>query len=150
MRAVYPPQGNYGQPYGQPPGVPVTIKTSAPPLAFLVKAMLTPTAEVAGQTHTLTWGDSTIMVPPGVHNLAVFVNYLGRNGVGNLQIDTRSGQPVTVYWAMPHVIWVSANLDYQPVKSNGMGWLIALIGLPVAIILLCCCGSFGLNALDGN
>lgn len=136
-------------PYQQPPqpgGPTLTINTSYPGIAFMY-AMTSPVATINGQPAPLRWGANPIPLPPGVHDVRVHVKYLWDVGHAQLQVDTRSGAPVNVFYAAPAFAIIAGAMDYQPVKSPGQAAGIAIFaGIPALFLLLCiglcCLGRF--------
>jgi hypothetical protein len=132
-----------------PSGATLNIHTKYPWLAFML-AFFKPVATINGHQVPLQWGDNPIPLQPGVYDVQIHVKYLWDVGRAQIQVDNRTGAPATVYYAAPAILFVGGAIDFQPVKPPQEALAIGLgIGLPVLLILLCCCFSV-LGSLGGN
>ncbi len=105
-------------------------------------AFFKPIATINGHQVPLQWGENPIPLQPGVYDVRVHVKYLWDIGKAQIQVDTRSGQPVQVFYAAPAIAFMAGAIDYQPVKPPAeMLSMILLVAIPALFVLLCCCGS---------
>lgn len=125
------------QPSGPPSGgVPVTIQASYPAIAFTM-ALFKPVLELPDRTRIpLNWGTTQVYLPAGAYQVRIFVPYLWDTCVGHLNLDTRYGQPVTVYYAVPYWAFASAAVGYEPQQHPGLGIYLAVLAIPVVLLLL--------------
>jgi hypothetical protein len=147
---TYPPphQQYYGQP-AQGDGIALTLKYF--PLAFLL-AFFKPVVRVDGQPFQVPWNQRTVIpVMPGQHHLHVHTPYLLPSEVGkaDLGVNVGGGQPIEVEYRAPLFMFSPGSLGAPPQKYNGVLPTVLLIVVPLAIVFLCCCGSF-LLSLNGN
>jgi hypothetical protein len=104
---------------------------------------------IDGQQTRLNWGDNVIPVPPGVHQLTIWIPYLWKVGEASLTVDTSRGE-TTVFYAAPAWAFGPGAIGFVPQKHpNQTAALIVSLGIPALIILLCCCGIF-LSSMNGG
>ncbi|MEV6522008.1 hypothetical protein AB0M43_08725 [Longispora sp. NPDC051575] len=131
----------------QPQGI--TINTKYTWMAFML-AMFKPKALINGHQVNLVWGDNPIPVPPGTHTIEVWVPYLWKIGQAVIQVTVHPGGSVPVFYAAPAITFMKGAIGTQPVEVPGKVAGILLMVVPLALIVLCCCGSAILSAVDGS
>ncbi|WP_018352751.1 hypothetical protein [Longispora albida] len=137
----------YPQTPHQPAGLTLTTKYHW--LTFMF-ALFKPKALINGHEAQLAWGDNHLPLPPGLHTIEVWIPYLWKVGSATIQVDTRSGQPVALFYSAPAIAFSGGALDYQQQKHPGMMLAILLMVVPLALVILCCCGSTLLSAMSDS
>ena len=92
-----------------------------------------------------------IPLPPGQYHLHVHVPYLIPTQVGkaDLPINVGGGRPIELEYKAPLWAFSPGSLGTPPQKYNGVLATVLIMVIPLAILLICCCGSF-LTSLSRN
>lgn len=120
-----------------PPPTSLSIITKRPPTGVF----LNPTAVINGQMVPLRWGENVIPAPPGVHHITIYMQWLWKQGVGEITVDNTRAPAPPVYYAMPYTAFHKGAIGFQPQSNPGLVAFLLLIGLPILVLLLCCFGS---------
>ncbi len=111
--------------------------TATYPAVMFTFGLFKPIATLNGHRVPLNWGQNVLPVPPGIHDVRVHIPYLWDMGRAQIAVDTRDGVPAQVFYAPPWVVFVRGAIGRQPVKSPGLGLLLALALGITAFVLLC-------------
>jgi hypothetical protein len=120
----------------------LTIHTKSIPLGVWV----TPRAEINGYAMPLAWGENRIPAQPGVHQIHIYMPWLWRYGKADITVDNRTAPAAPVYYATPWATFVRGSIGFAPVGNPGLLAFLAVIGVPLLLVALCCVGA----ALLGN
>jgi hypothetical protein len=101
-------------------------------------AWVTPRAEINGHTVPLNWGDNMIQAQPGVHNIKIYMPWMWKYGKAEITVDNRTAPAPRVYYAPPFTTFTKGAIGLEPVKNPGLLVFLLAIGLPIALILICC------------
>lgn len=120
-----------------PPPPPASVLTivAKPPLG---RAWITPRADINRYPVGLRWGVNTVVVPPGVHHVAIHMPWLWRYGEAEITVDNRNDPAATIYYAAPILSFGSGAIGFFPVKSPGFALHISLL-IAAPLLLLCAC-----------
>ncbi|MGH3735490.1 MAG: hypothetical protein ACRDT6_07695 [Micromonosporaceae bacterium] len=132
----------------QQPGV-LHINTKYHWIAFML-ALFKPKATINGHPIRLVWGDNQVPLPPGVHHLKIWVQYLWQLGPAEITVDNRHGQTPPVFYGGTSVPFIAGAIDHRPVEPPGTAIAIAVNVAPLALGLLCCCGVLLMGMLGGG
>ena len=139
----YPPQPQ-PQPEpagGQPPAIAVTTKFLWLSWFFL---FIKPKIFVNGHEVAASWGRNVIPMPPGQHQLHVYVPYFlpPKVGPADLSVPVQAGAPpVELEYRAPVWAFSRGSLGPPPQQYNGLIPTIAVMVGVILVICLCC----GLN-----
>ncbi|GAA1742380.1 hypothetical protein [Luedemannella helvata] len=124
------------------PATGLTIHTKSIPLGSWV----TPRAEINGHPVPLTWGENVIPAYPGVHHIRIHMPWIWQYGKAEITVDNRTAPAPPVYYAPPFINFMNGAIGLQPVKNPGLVAMLALFGVPLLALILCC----ALGVLLGN
>jgi|KBSSwiStaDraftv2_1062776.scaffolds.fasta_scaffold384114_1 hypothetical protein len=139
--------GAYG---GEGDGIALTIKFF--PLAFMLM-FFKPVVTVNGQPYQVPWSKRTVIpLPPGQYHLHVHVPYLIPTQVGkaDLPINVGGGRPIELEYKAPLWAFSPGSLGSPPQKYNGVLATVLIMVIPLAILLICCCGSLFTSMFSSN
>jgi hypothetical protein len=120
----------------------LTINAKSIPLGSWVK----PQAEINGFPVPLQWGDNHIPAQPGVHHIRIHMPWLWQYGKAEITVDNRTQPAPPVYYAPPFINFLNGAIGFSPVKHPGLLAFFLILGVPLAIILICCLGSAIFNS----
>jgi hypothetical protein len=142
-----PPAGQqYGQPqYGQPQAYQqggasaIAVTAKFLPLAFIFY-FIKPVLEIDGYRVPARWGENTVPVQPGRHQVHVHVPYFlpPRVGPADATVDVAPGQSVPLEYRTPLVVFMRGAMGAPPQKYPGMIALI-IVYVVIGLILVCSC-----------
>jgi hypothetical protein len=106
------------------------------PLLAFMYAPFRPTIVLDGSQVATGWGEHTLTVPAvEPAELAITVPYLGFTvGRAHLTIDSSTG--ATLEYAAPYVTFLRGSLGAPPVRPRGLGLIIAMVVVLVALPLV--------------
>lgn len=78
-------------------------------------------------------GTAMIPVQPGTYVINVQNTWMWTFGRAALQVDVLPGQSVPVFYGGPYVSFERGELGVVPQQRRGLGWLIGLSVLPIAV-----------------
>ena len=73
-----------------------------------------------------------------MHHIAIHVPWLWQMGKAQITVDNSTGQAPPVYYALPYTGFHKGAIGHQPVANPGLAAFLLMIGVPVAVILVCC------------
>jgi len=100
-------------------------------------ALMKPTAVINGHTVSLEWGTNVIPAPPGVHDIHVHCQYLWKIGKARITVDNTTAPAPPVYYASPWTNFTNGAIGFQPVTNPGVGGLVVLAIIPLALLFVC-------------
>ncbi|HEY0641459.1 MAG TPA: hypothetical protein VGD67_27840 [Pseudonocardiaceae bacterium] len=124
--AGYGPQPGWGR---------IVVDCSYTSLSFLLAAT-GPTVMVDGQPRGWQWGATVIDVPAGTHHVHAHTRYMGQIGKADASVPVGPGQLVTMYYRAPLTVFSKGRFTGAPQSAPGMGAMIALVAVPIAVVLL--------------
>lgn len=141
--AAPPPQGGGGQ--GQSA---IAVTTKFLWLAWFF-VFLKPKLFINGHEVPGTWGRNVVPMPPGQHHLQIFVPYLLPPQVGKAEmpVTLQPGQTVELEYRAPVFAFSPGALGVGEQKWNGLGITVGIFAGLLALICLCCGGSFLLSVI---
>jgi hypothetical protein len=101
-------------------------------------AWVTPRAEINGYPVALGWGDNLIPAQPGVHNIKIHMPWMWKYGKAEITVDNRTAPAPRVYYAPPFTTFTKGAIGLEPVGNPGLLALFLVVGVPLALILICC------------
>ncbi|WP_108718220.1 hypothetical protein [Miniimonas sp. S16] len=153
-------QPQYGQPapgYGQPSpfgGQPTSYGPPAPyavgPTDQVAPAFVDLTVQGSSMTSSLVpprvrvngfplqdgYGLRRVSVPPGPVRVDVTMQWMREYGQASLVFTAEPGQVVPVFYAGPWHQFTTGSIGHQKQSRKGVGFLVGLVALPVAIMLV--------------
>jgi hypothetical protein len=143
--------GGYGGPAGgEGDGIALTLKFF--PLAFLL-SFFKPVVTVNGQPYQVPWSRRTVIpLPPGQYHLHIHVPYLIPTQIGkaDLPINVGGGRPIELEYRAPLWAFSPGSLGSPPQKYNGVLATVLLMVVPLAVLIICCCGWGLVGLLDSG
>jgi hypothetical protein len=119
------------------PASSLTIITRQPMLG----AFVAPKAEINGHTINLSWGVNTFPAPRGVHHITLYMPWLWRFGKAQITVDNTASEAPPVYYAPPYTTFNAGAVAHQPVKAPGLLAFLLILGVPLALLVVCCGAS---------
>ena len=99
---------------------------------------VTPRAEINGHPMALSWGDNIIPAHPDVHNIKIYMPWMWKYGKAEITVDNRTAPAPRVYYAPPFTTFTKGAIGLEPVKNPGLLALFLVMGVPIALIVICC------------
>jgi hypothetical protein len=133
--------GGYGGPGGEGDGIALTLKFF--PLAFMLM-FFKPVVTVNGQPYQVPWNRRTVIpLPPGQYHVHVHTPYLIPTQVGkaDVPVNVGGGHPIELEYRAPLWAFSPGSLGSPPQKYNGVLATVLIMVIPLAILLICCCGG---------
>lgn len=115
-------------------------------LAFMF-SFFKPKATINGHEVRLNWGDNVLPAPLGIHQVVVYIPYLWKVGTATITVDNTASVP-TLHYAAPVWAFGGGAIGFEPQKHPGLTAAFILYGVLAAVILVCCCGSVLLSAIN--
>jgi len=113
----------------------LVVASSFNPLAFLL-ALTGPKVTINGYPTNVRWGQAPFDLPAGHYQVRVATRYLGDFGPAELPVTIYPGQLLTLYYRPPVTIGMRGALGFQPVKTRGMGAVIAIYVVVFALFFI--------------
>ncbi|GAA1592290.1 hypothetical protein GCM10009742_43830 [Kribbella karoonensis] len=140
-----PPQFQPQQPYQQyqPQGpmgmLQLTIQGSA-----MTSNLVPPTVHLNGYPVPVKYGRNDIPVPAGPLHVDVHSQWILTYGKAALDCTVQPNEAVPVFYASPYHQFTSGSIGHSKVKRKGLGLLLVLIGVILAVVVLAgVLGAFG-------
>ncbi|GAA1535047.1 hypothetical protein [Nocardioides humi] len=106
-------------------------------------SMITPSVQINGYPVPARYGPNVYPMPPGVHTVSAYAQWMWRYGGASQQVQLAPGQTVDVFYAVPVLTFMAGAMGPTKQRTPGMLAFVLLlvvlvlivIGLPVAAIL---------------
>lgn len=89
-----------------------------------------------GAPYKLAWGRTAIDVPPGIHDVRVYVHESAKSltvaaSVPRISVDARLGEERTLYYRMAAWMFLDGSIGFTPQRARGM--VMGIITLVVVV-----------------
>lgn len=98
-------------------------------------SMLAPTATINGYPVQSRYGVQDIPVYAGPVRIALQAQWMRTYGQATLDLTAAPGHVIPVFYAPPWHQFTGGSIGFEKQRRKGLGVMIALLGIPLAIIL---------------
>lgn len=102
---------------------------------------LTPTVRIDGYPVPAAFGPNLYPLRPGRHRVDVHTQWMRQYGQAGMEIDIREGQSVPAFYAVPWHQFTTGSIGHTKQSRKGLGAMIAIIVVTVALICACALGG---------
>lgn len=99
-------------------------------------SMITPTVRIDGYPMQASYGENTVPVVPGRHQLDVHAQWMWQYGKAQQQFDVVAGQATELWYAAPLVTFMAGNLGPTKQKMPGALALLTVLGVVLLVVVL--------------
>ncbi|MGZ0150159.1 hypothetical protein ACXJJ3_24070 [Kribbella sp. WER1] len=138
----YPPQPFQPQPQFQPPQpqfqpqYPMGMLQLTVQGSVMTSSLIPPTVHLNGYPVQVKYGRNDIPVPAGSLHIDVHCQWMLTYGRAALDCTVQPNQAVPVFYASPYHQFTSGSIGHSKVKRKGLGVLLGVVGVIVAVAVL--------------